>query len=97
MHFYDSSIFTLTNDGGCFLFYLLVQIAVVHAGSKTTNEARKTSVIFSQIINNLNPNDSMKTDFIFFIGQANSRDLNLQNKLFLINWSTLVTVSCGCD
>jgi hypothetical protein len=72
-----------------------MQIVIVHAGSKTTNEARKTSVIFSQIINKVNPSDLQKIDLNFFIGQANSQNLNLQNSLFMINWSTLVTVSLG--
>lgn len=75
------------------MYYLFLQMAVVHAGSKTTNEACETIVIFSQIINNTNPTELQKADFSYFIGQAKSRDLNLQNSLFIINWKTLVTVS----
>ena len=62
-------------------------------GSKVTATAKETLKIISQIVDQQKFSESEKIDFIFFMSQARSRDFDIQNDLFKINWSVLVTVS----
>ena len=79
---------------GIGLFYLVsLQMLVANSGSKTTSEANKTRVVFSQIFREVDPDERQKLDFHYFMAQVKARELDLQNILFTINWKSLVAVS----
>lgn len=73
-------------------FNISILILAVHAGSKTTQRAKQTLVIISQMVKKSSLSDSQKIDFNFFIAQSQMRDVNLQNVFFNINWNTFVNV-----
>lgn len=75
-------------------FNYLLKVAVVTSGSGLTKEAQRTAIVISKIINETACSESRKIDFIFFMSQIKSRDVNVKNNLFLINWKLLLAVSC---
>lgn len=81
-----------------FLFHLFVKVLVIFSASSMTKEAEKLAILVSKTLNECKFSDGLlKIDFICFITQARSRNLNLHNHFFNINWNVLVTVSFkGC-
>ena len=89
----NKSLYDFILNGIGLSYLVLLQMLVASSGSKTTAEAYKTRIIFSQIFAENNPDESQKTDFNFFMTQVKSREHYLQNILFTINWKNLVAVS----
>lgn len=71
----------------------LLITTVIYSGSVTTKEAEKTGVILNNLMNDLEPNETQKIDFIYLMTQIRSRNLNIQNKFFKLNWNVFLSVS----
>lgn len=67
-----------------------INFCMLYSGASTTKEATKTSIIVGRIMNQIR-ND--RADFQYFLSQIQTRNLNLQNIFFNINWSVLLAVS----
>lgn len=76
------------------VFAFTIKIVVATSGSDLTKEAENTSVIISKIMNELDYSEVHKAEFIFLITLTKSRNINVQNILFVINWNMLLAVSC---
>lgn len=63
-----------------------------HSGSSTTKEAENTSIIVSRIISE-RQNGSDLAGWKTFLSLIGTRNLNLQNVFFKINWNILLGVS----
>lgn len=72
------------------LQYFYKAFAVV-SGSRTTAEAEKTSKIISRIMNDCSVEETY--EFKKFLMQVQTRNLNIRNVFFSINWNVLLTVS----
>lgn len=72
---------------------IVVIIIILNAGSSLTEEAEKTGVIISKLVNESKCDLLQKVDFLFFMAQIKSRNLNVQNFMFKINWNVLLCVS----
>lgn len=88
-HFYSVLILDCTGIS----HQLLVVVGVICAGSYTTKEAENTKIIIGKVISETVLNDSEKINFMYLMSQLRSRNLNLENVLFKINWNVLLTVS----
>lgn len=76
------------------LLYQLSMIVVsVHVGSALTSSAMNTSGIISKIMNEPFHDDSQKFELIYLMTQTRSRNLNVQNSVFVINWNVFLAVS----
>lgn len=75
------------------VFNLLVQTGIVKSGNDLTEEAEMTSLLVSKIMNEFEHSESQKINFIFFMTQAKTRQINVQNQMFAINWQLLLAVS----
>lgn len=75
------------------IFNFVMKIAIVKSGNDLTDEALKTSVLISKIMNEFDHSESQKTDFMFLITQVKARNVNVKNKMFTINWKLLLAVS----
>lgn len=73
-----------------------MKLIVVFSTSKTTAEANETSVIVARIMNEC---DDVETyNCKKFLLQIQTRNLNIQNVFFVINWSLLLMVKFkGCE
>jgi hypothetical protein len=89
----SNSGFILIFNGIAFFVYIFFKITAISAGSSTTKEGLKSQTLFSQVLSDDNLDEMQKLDLVCFMTQIKSRDLNLQNDLFRINWSVLMTVS----
>lgn len=76
------------------LLYQLSMIVVsVHAGSALTSSAKDTSGIISKIMNEPFHDEPQKFELIYLMTQTRSRNLNVQNSVFIINWNVFLAVS----
>lgn len=75
-----------------FVFGMSLVVAIAQAGSSLTKEAEATSTTISQVMTKSELSDAQKIDFICFMAQARSRNLNLQSSFFVINWNILLAV-----
>lgn len=73
----------------------LMKIAAIWAGSSTTKSALLTAVILSGALSDIN--ETQMLEFIYFTAQIRSRNLNIQNFLFVINWNVLLAVSLSLN
>lgn len=89
------NFFSLFLDLVSLVLSLFMMISIVCIGSLTTSEAEQTSVILTKVSNEFLLDDSQKIDFVYFLAKAKTRNLNLSNSLFDINWNIFVSVSKG--
>ena len=75
------------------LYYLTLIVLTIYAGSALTKEAEKTTLVINCSIAEVELTEAQKIDFVFFMSQIRSRNLNVQNIFFKINWRTLMAVS----
>lgn len=89
----SSLVATFLNLIGIFIHIIFISL-VVGSGSRLTGEAEKTVVIISKIANSSTFNDSQRqVEFMSLINNIQCRNLNVQNDMFIINWSILLAVS----
>lgn len=67
-----------------------MKLIVVYSASKTTAEAKKTSIIVARLMNDCDDKETF--GYSKFLSQIQTRNLNIQNVFFVINWSLLVMV-----
>lgn len=70
-------------------FYILT---TVHIGSSLATTATQTHQIISQAMNESHLTVYQKIDFISLLTQLRSRNFNVQNDIFIINWNVLLQV-----
>lgn len=68
-------------------------MATVYAGNSLTKEAEATAAIVSKFMHEFTQNECEKLDFIYSINHLKSRNLNVENFLFVIDWKILLVVS----
>lgn len=68
---------------------------IVSSGSSTTKEAQATTEIFSRVMNH--HTERQKIDFVHFMALIRSRNLNIENFLFKINWNVFMIVSLNIN
>lgn len=64
-------------------------VAIVLAGSYVTREAKATPKIMSTAIDS---SEAQQFILAAFMAQTRSRDLNIHNFLFVINWNAFLVV-----
>lgn len=74
------------------IYYILALAFMANTGSKTSDEANRTSVIVLKIINNLEGNELLK-NFEIFSQQITKREKVIRNVFFVIDWTVLFTMS----
>lgn len=93
LHPTEFKSFILYPSAFALLFNFLVKIAIVKPGSDLTEEAEKTSVLVSKIMNVLQCSESQKADLLMLFSQVKARRVNVQNKMFTLNWGLLLAAS----
>lgn len=78
------------HHGRTALLQYIQAVVMVHAGNITTKEAQKTQSIVARLMNK--PGYDVD-DYKTFLSQMRTRDLNLQNIFFVVNWNVLLAVS----
>lgn len=73
------------------LYQIITTIVVIHSGSATTCEAERTSMILGKLISESDYERYL--DFKKFLTQIQTRNLNIQNVFFKINWNVFLTVN----
>lgn len=73
------------------LFQYASTIVVIHSGNSTTSEAERTAKILGKMISESDYERYL--DFKKFLTQIRTRNLNVQNIFFKINWNVFLTVS----
>lgn len=63
---------------------------MLYAANSVTHEAQASAVILSKSIDETS--DTQKLNFVVFAAQTRSRNLNIQNFLFVINWNVFLSV-----
>lgn len=91
----DYTSASLLLNGLSLIGYEILIMIPLNSGSSLTEEAKTTiSVISKHKASEINlAKESHKIDFIFLITQIESRNLQIQNDLFKINWNVLLAVS----
>jgi hypothetical protein len=73
------------------LVQFLMKLVIVLAGHKTTKEAEETSSIVARIL--VDSNSSETEDLKKFLVLIRTRNLKVQNSLFVLDWHLMLTVS----
>lgn len=73
--------------------HLIFMLLTAHFGSSLTKTASGTIVVISKVVNSPVLKEAQKIDLILFMAQIRSRNLDIQNIFFKINWSLFVAVS----
>lgn len=76
----------------CLINHVSAVAAISYAGSSVAEEASKTNGIVAKIVNESILSGTEKINFMFFMTQLRSRNVNLESAFFKINWNILVTV-----
>ena len=79
-------------NGVSLFHFTLIAVIAVHFCSSLTDTANATVVTLSKLVATTELNEAQKVDFIFSMTQIRSRNLNIQNIFFKINWNVLLTV-----
>lgn len=87
------SFATIYLNGIGFLNQLTLITTVVFTGSITTAEAEKTALIYNKTTSLSELNENQKIDYIYLMTQIRSRNLNIQNIFFNLNWNVFLAVS----
>jgi hypothetical protein len=66
------------------------KIIIAYSGSKTSNEAEKTSTIIARILNDSNESETKYLKK--FLIQIKTRKLKIQNIFFVHDWSLILMV-----
>lgn len=74
------------------LIHYLIKLFIAYVGSSTTTEAEKPLKVVSKALGSLNFEENLKVDLNFFLIQMQSRNKNLQNNFFVINWNFILAV-----
>lgn len=74
------------------IYQFIKSVAMAHVGSSTTEEAEKTPVILARIMSQTHEASNMAC-LRNLLSQIRTRNLNLQNELFRINWNIILGVS----
>jgi hypothetical protein len=67
--------------------------ATVYFGDSTTKTAQTGTEILGRFMSTKHFSDKEKLNLMFVMSQLRSRNVCIQNTLFKINWSVLLTVS----
>jgi hypothetical protein len=70
-----------------------MKLIVAYCGSKATDEAKQTRILVGKFMNQAEVDKKFQNSLNNFLSQSQTRDLNLQNVFFRINWNILVAVS----
>lgn len=84
---------TLYLNSYCLISYLSVIAAVCWNGALVTSRANSTIAIAGKIMNKFSFDKDQKAELVFVLTQMRSRNLKVENFLFVINWNSLLTVS----
>lgn len=76
----------------CLINHVSAVAAISYAGSSVAEEASKTNGIVAKIVNESILSGTEKINFMFFMTQLRSRNVNLESAFFKVNWNILVTV-----
>lgn len=83
----------LMTDGPWVVFSIFFQSFMCYMSNKTTQEAEKTAVVVSKIINSSGCIKSHRKAFKVFLLQNHYRNLRFQTSFFTINWRMMLMVS----
>lgn len=76
--------------------WITIQYAIkafmVHAGSSTTYEAERSIKIIGKAAGSMDSINSMKSDLMALLVQFRSRNKQLENVFFAINWNLIFAV-----
>lgn len=86
-----SRFLVLANSAWIALHYG-IKTLVAYAGSSTTKEAEKTLILVTKLIGMTNSDKELKTDLNFLLIQMRSRNKNIRNNFFIINYKLILTV-----
>lgn len=91
----DHTSASLLLNGLSLIGYGILIMITLNSGSSLTKEARATITVISkhEASGIKSAKESHKIDFIFFVTQMRSRNLQIQNDFFKINWNVLLAVS----
>jgi hypothetical protein len=89
----SDSLVTLIMCGFFLLNYSLILILLSWIGSDLEKTAGETGKIITQMMSEGFVHQHQKTDFMFLQSQVRSRNVNVQNFLFSINWRIAMSVS----
>lgn len=84
---------TFFTNGVGVVHHALLTMLVAYSGTVVSKAAKRTPKIISDLMNGSSVSESQKIDFIFFMTQIRSRNLNIENDLFTINWRLTLGVS----
>lgn len=82
----------LIGDCAAIISEVLCMIFVVHSGSSTTNEAEKTLLLVTKIINQRSTSEVNKKSFQNFLIQVQYQNFKFENCFFTINWKLIAAV-----
>lgn len=71
----------------------LIKILMAYGGSSSTDEAEKSFVIITRLIESSCDNNELKVDLNFLLNQMRGRNLKHENILFTINFKLVLAVS----
>lgn len=74
------------------VYQYIKSVTMAYAGSSTTHEAEKTSAILARIMSQTHEESNVEV-LRNLLSQIGTRNLNLQNALFRINWNIILGVS----
>lgn len=74
------------------LMQYFLQILIVSSGSSVTENARNTSRLITKILNELELKEETSNSLQNFVSRVNSKNLEIRNACFTIDWKLLVTV-----
>lgn len=89
----DNSSVTLAMCGFALANYLALVVVATWEGSRLKTTATATGKIVTQMMCDGVFDQKQKTDFLFLQSQVRSRNVNVENFLFTINWNILLSVS----
>ena len=71
----------------------LLKVLISHVGDSTTSEAEKVKILLAKSANSLSVNSPSRLILNDILIQFDTRNLNLQNVFFTIDWKVLLAVS----
>lgn len=89
----DKYFSSLLLNGVALVFNHILIIPTVHSGSSLSASAEEFIETFSLSANELDGSDAHKLELIYLMTKIKSRNVKLQNFLFVIDWNILLAVS----
>lgn len=90
---FENFYFVVATEGSFLLFYFSLQSLFIHSSCSLTDEASKTAVIVSKIINRKFLDNFSDQIFQKFLLQNQYRNLKLETLFFVIDWKLSLAVS----